>query len=206
MEHTKVKSEVQQLIVDYLKELKVSQRGFGDAVGMSDSAWNKYKDMGHAMSVPILDKILLAYPGVRAVLNNYLTGNNMAKLTPKDKMLNNDENHKASKETFYRDLIENNQEYSLLPKAVLRDYKIVPDKLLDIITTAKDEVNKELRQKQDIIIESYENRIKKLEEEKEDLRRQIPPKQWKKYLSICNFVPNDIALILIHNIFVSVEV
>jgi hypothetical protein len=177
VEQKGIKSEVQRLIVAYLKDLGVSQRDFGKAVEMSGSAWNKYKDMEHAMSIPLLDKILFAYPGVRTVLNNYLTSNNMAKLTPKDKTLNNKENHTEARETFYRDLIENNQEYSLLPKAVLRDYKIVPDKLLDIITAAKDEVNSELKKKYEYIIDDCDRRIKKLEEENEDLRRQIPPKQ-----------------------------
>jgi hypothetical protein len=130
------------------------------------------------MGVDVLDKILAAYPDLKGELIKYLTDNKNKNLT------NMQKNGKDvgipledAKETFYRDLIENNQEYSLLPKAVLRDYKIVPDKLLDIITTAKDEVNSELKKKQEYIIQLYEGRIKQLEMEKEDLRRQIPPKQ-----------------------------
>ncbi len=177
MEQKVVKSPVQRIIVEYLSGLGVSQRGFAKATGLSDSVWSKYSLMTSAMSVEVLDKILAAYPGVRVVLNTYLTGNSQSNITLRDKTLENQENHMTPKETFYQDLIENNTEYSLLPKAILRDYKIVPDKLLDIITESKDQVNRELQKKQDLLIEVYESKIDKLKRENEDLRRQIPPKE-----------------------------
>lgn len=177
MEQKVVKSPVQRIIVDYLSGLKVSQRGFAKATGLSDSVWNKYSQMTSAMSVEVLDKILVAYPGVREALNTYLTGNKHPNITLRDKTSEKEENHMSPKETFYQDLIENNTEYSLLPKAILRDYKIVPDKLLDIITESKDQVNRELQKKQDLLIEVYEGKIDKLKQENENLRRQIPPKQ-----------------------------
>ena len=87
------------------------------------------------------------------------------------------------KETFYRELIEDNENYSLIPKAILSDYKIVPEKLLDMITQSKDELNGELKEKHKLIIQGYENRINRLEEDKsalvaenERLKRQIPAK------------------------------
>jgi transcriptional regulator with XRE-family HTH domain len=177
VEQPKIKSDVQKLIVDYLKLKGVSQRKFAELTGVSDTTYGTYRRMSSAMGVDILDKILSAYPDLKGELIKYLTGNKNRNITHMQKNGKDAEiNLGDARETFYRDLIENNQEYSLLPKAVLRDYKIVPDKLLDIITTAKDEVNSELKKKQEYIIELYEGKIKQLEKEKEDLRRQIPPK------------------------------
>lgn len=170
-------SEIQRIIIDYLEELGVSQRQFAELTGVSDATYGGYRRMETSIKLDLVDKIVSNYPDLRIRLAGYLTGNNGGNITPKDKTMNNDENPHSAKETFYRDLIENNTEYSLLPKAILKDYKIVPDKLLDIITESKDQVNNELKKKQELLIEIYEGRIKKLEEEKEDLRRQIPPKK-----------------------------
>ena len=92
-------------------------------------------------------------------------------------------------------MIEDNENYSLIPKAILSDYKIVPEKLLDMITQSKDELNGELKEKHKLIIQGYENRINRLEEDKaalvaenERLQRQIPAKnEWEDF-SICNTV------------------
>jgi len=87
------------------------------------------------------------------------------------------------KETFYRDLIENNEEYSLLPRAVLKDYKIVPDKIINVIIQSNENERKaieksmtleieSLNKKYELIIEGYENKIQRLESEKEKLMRE----------------------------------
>lgn len=93
-----------------------------------------------------------------------------------------------AKETFYQDLIEKNDEYSLLPRAVLRDYKIVPDKIIDVLVQSNENEKKalieskeleikSLNEKYETLIQGYENKIKRLEKENEDLRRgQIPGK------------------------------
>lgn len=106
----------------------------------------------------------------------------------------NKQNGMTAKETFYTDLIENNKEYSLLPRAVLRDYKIVPDKIIDVIIKSGENERTALQRSMDLeieslneknrtIIEGYKNGIKileleneRLKQENEQLRRQIPPK------------------------------
>lgn len=106
----------------------------------------------------------------------------------------NKQNGMTAKETFYTDLIENNEEYSLLPRAVLRDYKIVPDKIIDVIIKSGENERTALQRSMDLeieslneknrtIIEGYKNGIKileleneRLKQENEQLRRQIPPK------------------------------
>jgi hypothetical protein len=86
-----------------------------------------------------------------------------------------------ARETFYQDLIEKNDEYSLLPRAVLRDYKIVPDKIIDVLVQSNENEKKALieskeleirvlNEKYEILIEGYENKIKRLEKENDDLR------------------------------------
>lgn len=84
------------------------------------------------------------------------------------------------RETFYQELIENNQDYSIIPKAILKDYKIVPEHILNMITQSKDDFNKLLEEKHMLIIQGLENKISKLTKENEDLnsrlQRQIPAK------------------------------
>lgn len=98
------------------------------------------------------------------------------------------------KETFYRDLIENNDEYSILPRAVLKDYKIVPDKIIDVIIASNENEKKALEKSKDLeivglneryerLIKGYENEIidltnqnEKLRNENNDLLRQISSK------------------------------
>lgn len=102
------------------------------------------------------------------------------------------------KETFYQELIERNEEYSLIPRAVLKDYKIVPDKIIDVIIASGENEKKAIREAKDmeisvlnrkleILIEEYERdmeeynrKIKTLEEENASLRTQIPPKDAHK--------------------------
>src|SRR5688500_10978799 len=163
--------------MEYLRVKASSSMNLQIQTGVSHALYRRSTEGNNANGVDKLEQICARFPELKIMIGQYLTGNNMAKLTPTDKTLNNGEKHGQARETFYKDLIENNDEYSIVPKAILRDYKIVPDKLLDIITQAKDQVNIELKEKQEYLIEVYESRIKKLEEEKEDLRRQIPPKQ-----------------------------
>jgi transcriptional regulator with XRE-family HTH domain len=73
--------------------------------------------------------------------------------TPKSSMV---------KESFYRDLIENNQEYSLIPRAVLTDYKIVPEKIIDMIYSDKEELKNALISKYEMIISNMEREVNNL--------------------------------------------
>lgn len=95
------------------------------------------------------------------------------------------------RETFYAELIEKNEVYTLMPRAVLTDYKIVPDKIMDIITKSNEgekeaiitryEVEKEaLIAKYDLIVDGHKSKsarleadVIRLEAEKAELQRQI---------------------------------
>lgn len=87
------------------------------------------------------------------------------------------QNGHDSRETFYADLIENNEQYTLIPRAVLSDYKIVPDKMLDTILgemkAAMNMAKESLTEKYELIIKVKENRIKELEQK---LRSKFPGK------------------------------
>jgi transcriptional regulator with XRE-family HTH domain len=86
-----INSKLQQLIVDYLKENNVSQRKFATAIGVSETTFGTYVRMTSSMSVEIMDKILTEYPGVRAVLINYLRGNTEENSEKGTAATNNDE-------------------------------------------------------------------------------------------------------------------
>lgn len=97
----------------------------------------------------------------------------------------NNGNAMTARETFYTDLIEGNEEYSILPRAVLKDYKIVPDKIIDVIIQSTDEARKALEKAKDLeidslvakhetIIKGLNIEIEKLKNDNDDLRRQIP--------------------------------
>lgn len=95
------------------------------------------------------------------------------------------------KETFYTELIEKNERYTLMPRAVLTDYKIVPDKILDKLTKSHEGEKEALIAKYNSEIEAImikhekmvdglksksailESEIKRLESEKMALERQI---------------------------------
>jgi hypothetical protein len=99
----------------------------------------------------------------------------------------------TTRETFYRELIEDNDEYSILPRAVLKDYKIVPDKIIDVIITSNENEKRAIKESKELEIESLnkkhefllnvremelkecEKEIEKLKAENEELRRKIPP-------------------------------
>jgi transcriptional regulator with XRE-family HTH domain len=111
---------------------------------------------------------------------NDLTNENSTDL---QKTGDNKQNRKTPRETFYLDLIENNVEYNLIPRAVLKDYKIVPDKIIDVIISSAENEKKALKeamdmakdsliQKYELIIKGKENRIETLNKEKEDLRKE----------------------------------
>jgi hypothetical protein len=87
------------------------------------------------------------------------------------------------RETFYTDLIENNTEYTIMPRVVLRDYKIVPDKVIDAIIESKDGEKKALKEAMDMAtasllkkhsdqIEEYERQFKIVEAENIELRKK----------------------------------
>lgn len=95
----------------------------------------------------------------------------------------NKQNGMDPRETFYTDLMEKNEHYSIIPTAVLKDYKIVPDKIIDVIISSNENEKKALRESKDmeieslmkkyeLIIEGLENKTKRLEGEKAEIERQ----------------------------------
>jgi AAA15 family ATPase/GTPase len=80
------------------------------------------------------------------------------------------------RETFYIDLIEKNEEYNLIPRAVLKDYKIVPDKIIDVIIQSNENEKKALveglNSKYELMIQGYKNKIADLESEINRLRNR----------------------------------
>jgi hypothetical protein len=66
------------------------------------------------------------------------------------------------KESFYRELIEDNEEYSLIPRAVLKEYKIVPEKIIDMIYSDKEELKNALISKYEMIISNMEREVNHL--------------------------------------------
>lgn len=90
-----------------------------------------------------------------------------------------------ARETFYEELMEKNKDYFVAPRAIFTDYKIVPDKIIDVIIQSTEEAKKALEKQKDLEIESliikHETIIKglnieieKLRGDNDDLRRQIP--------------------------------
>lgn len=99
---------------------------------------------------------------------------------------NNNQNGMAtSKETWYTELIENEEgQYSLIPRAILKDYKIMPDKVMDVLIKANESEKVAIEKNQSLekeilknrykeLVEALEKKVKRLEEEKEELLRQI---------------------------------
>lgn len=83
--------------------------------------------------------------GEGAVLNKKGTGG--------DKPSDYKQNGMRVKETFYSELIEQNEEYSLIPRAVLKDYKIVPDKIIDVIIASNENEKRALERSKDMEID-----------------------------------------------------
>lgn len=118
-----------------------------------------------------------------------------------DKASNNKLNGMNPRETFYEELMEKNKDYFVAPRSIFTDYKIVPDKIIDVIIASNEGEKKALRESMETakealikdyerLIEGLENKAERLEKEKEklkeenevlkeeneDLRRQIPGK------------------------------
>jgi|SRR5688572_2544629 len=96
---------------------------------------------------------------------------------------NNKHNGMNPRETFYEELMEKNKDYFVAPRSIFTDYKIVPDKIIDVIIQsgenerkamkeAKDMEMKGLIREQEALISAYENKIKRLEGEKEDIENK----------------------------------
>lgn len=105
--------------------------------------------------------------------------------TPASKLTGSKEIQRSAKETFFEDLIERNDSYFIAPRAIFTDYKIVPDKIIDVIIRSTDEARQALEKAKDLEIESLniknetiiqglEIEIAKLKQENTELRRQIP--------------------------------
>jgi hypothetical protein len=81
---------------------------------------------------------------------------------------------------FWLEFMERNEEYSAIPKAVLKDYKIVPDKILDVIISSNENEKKALEKSKDLEIESlirkYELIIDGLNNKIDELKGQGPLK------------------------------
>lgn len=93
-------------------------------------------------------------------------------------------NNEVSRETFYRDLMERNEQYSIIPRAVLTDYKIVPDKIIDVIISSNENEKRalleakqmeveSLNEKHEQVIEGLKNKNNRLNDEKEKLENEI---------------------------------
>jgi hypothetical protein len=90
----------------------------------------------------------------------------------------------TAKETFWREVMEDTDHpYRVVPSSVFKDYKIVPDKIIDVIIRSNESEKIALNEKYELIIQGLENQNKRLEKEKgdlqteiENLRRQIPAK------------------------------
>lgn len=176
-----IESPIQKAIVDYLKENGVSQRKFAEMTGASESTFSKYSAMTSAMGVDMLDKILSNYPGAKQALIDYLGGDS--------KTIDEVESF------LYKNIIESKTEYRLMHKKILDDYDMLPKsetesrtKIINAILQSSDnekiaiertkalEIEK-LQKEQELHIKLLENKIEKLEAEKELLRRQIPGKE-----------------------------
>lgn len=163
-------------------------------VGASPGAISKPLNKGEEPGLGTIKKIREGLPGLNQ--DWWDTGKGdifLVNVTHGEKAGDNKLNGHA-RETFYTDLIENNVEYSLLPRAVLKDYKIVPDKIIDVIISSNENEKKAIKESMEAakeslikdyeqLIKGLENKVDRLENEKltlkqenEDLRRQIPGK------------------------------
>lgn len=72
----------------------------------------------------------------------------------------------------WMDLMEHQQDYYVTPRSIFKDYKIVPDKIIDALTKSNESEKEALHAKNELIINGYENQVKRLEDEKEKLEEQ----------------------------------
>lgn len=86
-----IESPLQQIIVDYLDSMGVSQRDIADLTGISDTTYGTWRRMSSAMGLNKLDKILTAYPEVKGVVIEYLSGNTEKNITEESKTMKNPE-------------------------------------------------------------------------------------------------------------------
>lgn len=130
MEQTKIESEIQSLIVAYLKGIGVSQRKFAEVTGLSDTTYGTYSRMTSAMGADSMDKILTAYPELRKVLINHLTGNNMENNThtqKRDEIKDNPLGEEAARiyAELYQRFLGANSEYLVIHRDVLKEHRLV---------------------------------------------------------------------------------
>jgi hypothetical protein len=105
-------------------------------------------------------------------------------LTSVDNPTDNKEISMTAKETFWREVMEDTDHpYRVVPSSVFKDYKIVPDKIIDVIIRSNESEKIALNEKYELMIQGLKNRNSRLETENqnllkeiEDLRRQIPGK------------------------------
>ena len=86
-----IESPLQQIIVNYLDKIGVSQRDIADLTGISDTTYGTWRRMSSAMGLNKLDKILTAYPGVKMAVIEYLSGNTEKNITEEQKTMENPE-------------------------------------------------------------------------------------------------------------------
>lgn len=86
------------------------------------------------------------------------------------------DNNQMAQDTIYKDLVEANTDYRLVPKIILDQYHIVPKQeaedrreMLTIITKAKDD----LIAKSDVIISKYEALVSKYESDIDELEATV---------------------------------
>lgn len=188
--------------------LKYNKLGINSPYGLevyvkaSPGAISKPLNKGEEPGLGTIKKIREGLPGLNQ--GWWDTGKGdvfVSNITYDDKASNNKLNGMNPRETFYEELMEKNKDYFVAPRSIFTDYKIVPDKIIDVIIASNEGEKKALRESMETakealikdyerLIEGLENKAERLEKEKEklkeenevlkeeneDLRRQIPGK------------------------------
>jgi hypothetical protein len=172
-----------------------TSKEFAKLIGENDNGLSDIKAGRKRLTIDHIKNLKNSHPNFN--MDWYLTGTGHMFLEQKgtdlQKAANNKQNGYGARETFYTDLIENNAEYSLIPRAVFKDYKIVPDKIIDAIIQSNENEKKAMREamamaeqslndKLEETVEMYEEQYQaikaeneRLEKENEELRKQISP-------------------------------
>lgn len=142
-----IESQLQRLLVDYLKGIGVSQRKFADETGVSETTFGTYNRMTSAMGVDLLDKILTTYPGARAELIKYLGGNTEKNNTSVDKANDNKQNDFSLKAAAFKEVLDTYTDYTLIPKSLLENHRLISKEQMErderILTKLFDVIEKQ---------------------------------------------------------------
>jgi transcriptional regulator with XRE-family HTH domain len=158
-------------------------------LGISPQLLGQYEKGRQNPKVDFFDKWKEVYnQDLRLMMIETNVSHGTEKHTPAMKSTSNKEMSRSAKETFFEDLIERNDTYFIAPRAIFTDYKIVPDKIIDVIISSNENEKKALEKSKDLeiaslvkkyelIIEGQDHKIKRLEKENEDLKSKVPAQQ-----------------------------